>query len=113
MVSLLYDDVFKTMNIFIGDGTDVESLQNLYGILQIIQKGMRAIVKGGPISKPTKTMVNESMMNGNCNEGPPITTTTTIIQNGGNNEEMKIDTSSNQMKKEPSWMNEYNMAVQM
>ena len=112
MVSLLYDDVFKTMNIFIGDGTDVESVQNLYGVLQIIQKGMRAIVKGGPISKPTKTMVNESMMNGNCNLGPP-TTTTTIIQNGGNNEEMKIDTSSNQMFKEPSWMNEYNMAVQM
>lgn len=112
MVSLLYDDVFKTMNIFIGDGNDVESVQNLYGVLQIIQKGMRAIVKGGPISKPTKTMVNESMMNGNCNLVPP-TTTTTIIQNGGNNEEMKIDTSSNQMKKEPSWMNEYNMAVQM
>lgn len=33
MVSLLYDDVFKTMNIFIGDGNDVESVQNLYGVL--------------------------------------------------------------------------------
>jgi hypothetical protein len=47
MISMCYDEVFQTMNTFIGDGSDVRSVQNLYGVLQIIQKQMRDIVKGG------------------------------------------------------------------
>jgi hypothetical protein len=36
MISMCYEEVFKTMGTFIGDGSDVNSVQNLYGILQII-----------------------------------------------------------------------------
>ena len=31
-----YEQVFNTLETFIGDGSDVNSVQNLYGILQMI-----------------------------------------------------------------------------
>ena len=33
---MCYEAIFKTMNTFICDGSDVKSVQNVYGILQII-----------------------------------------------------------------------------
>ena len=44
---MCYDDIFKLMDTFIADGSDVKSVQNVYGILQVILKQMRAIFKGG------------------------------------------------------------------
>lgn len=36
MISLNYQEVFKAIETIIGDGSDVNSVQNLYGIMQMI-----------------------------------------------------------------------------